>query len=75
MTAGLHAFPFHCASLSVVLSQGSSGQAEKVKQVLEHRIKELEDIIQKRFPNSLSALIVASKINTCKLSVGQVRIE
>lgn len=51
--------------------QGASGlEAEKVKQVLERRIKELEDIIQKKFPNSLSALIVASKAEHGRQRVG-----
>ena len=41
-----------------------------MKQVLERRIKELEDIIQKKFPNSLSALIVASKAEHGRQRVG-----
>ena len=43
--------------------------AKKIQQ-LERHVKELETIIQKRFPNSLSALILTS--NTPAASSGQV---
>ena len=36
-------------------------EARRVQQ-LEHQVKELENIIKKRFPNSLSALILSSGV-------------
>ena len=42
-------------------TQSRAAEARRVQQ-LEHQIKELENIIKKRFPNSLSALILSSGV-------------
>ena len=42
-------------------TQSRAAEARRVQQ-LEHQVKELENIIKKRFPNSLSALILSSGV-------------
>ena len=45
---------------------GSRGRPSEVKRIqqLEKQVKELEKVIQKRFPNSMSALILAANSST-----------
>jgi len=40
-------------------ARGRAGEAKRVQQ-LEHQVRELEEVIRRRFPNSLSALILTS---------------
>ena len=42
-------------------TQSRGAEARRVQQ-LEHQVKELENIIKRRFPNSLSALILSSGV-------------
>ena len=46
-------------------ARGRAGEAKRVQQ-LERQVRELEEVIRRRFPNSLSALILTSGAVTDK---------
>lgn len=53
-------------------ARGRAGEAKRVQQ-LEHQVRELEEVIRRRFPNSLSALILTSGAATQKKGETYVR--